>query len=247
MSKHPLDITGMLEQRGITLPPSSRKIVKTEHQNNRTQSKKQERSNKRKFMIRRESWDVLSSECREILCSRTWSDIDFNPMLDNLDDLTKLTAEWLRWAIPTYANGIKEGPIRDWLDGKFPDKEFHYVLVGEHLKHVKECRKKNKKSQGESSKSREADPVKVEATEEETVAETKETGERQIESPEKSVESKVLDSDVERKDPSKTSEIAGLEKDIKGLNDASDRLEMETSLLEETLKNLSKRDKEDNT
>lgn len=97
--------------------------------------------------IRSEYWNMLNEESRRMLTSRIWKGVDFNPMLAELDDLSKLTEKWLKWAVPTYVNGVKEGPIKDWIDGKRGDKDFHYVLVGEHLKHLKELRQKKKNSE----------------------------------------------------------------------------------------------------
>ncbi|MBF0244388.1 MAG: hypothetical protein HQL31_03850 [Planctomycetes bacterium] len=88
-----------------------------------------------KIAIRPDFWSKLNNDTRRFLTSRTWKGIDFNPFLENLDDITRLSERWLHWAVPTYVNGLKSGPIRDWIEGRNRDKDFHYILVGEHQKH----------------------------------------------------------------------------------------------------------------
>lgn len=166
MSRHPLDISEILIDKGIELNEkySQQEQVQTtqnqeveeqieekseqaeSHQAEPIQQNKPvERMNQeQEFKIQSEYWNELNTESRRMLCSRSWKHIDFNPMLAELQDLSKLSEKWLRWAIPTYANGLKEGPIRDWLDGKNRDNDFHYVLVGEHLRYFKEIRQKKK-------------------------------------------------------------------------------------------------------
>ena len=94
--------------------------------------------------IKPEFWNQLNEESRRMLTSRIWKSTDFNPLLAELDDISKLTEKWLKWAVPTYVNGLGSGPIREWLEGRREARDFHYVLVGEHLKHLKEMRSKRK-------------------------------------------------------------------------------------------------------
>lgn len=126
MSRHPLDISQILIQKGVALvedeaPVAAVSAVPREGRK----------------MIRDEFWKRLRPECRRILAGRTFQHVDFNPMLAELQDIEKMDESWLRWAIPTYMNGLSGGPIRDWLDGRNREKDFHYVLVGEHLRYLK--------------------------------------------------------------------------------------------------------------
>lgn len=159
MAPHPLDISNFLgssptENTSEKKTKEFREPAKKEHiqqaSHNKTQSNHHQRpsqSDDSTPKIEKKFWQQLNPESRKIFTSRMWKSVDFNPMLSELSDLSKLTEKWLRWAIPTYANGIKEGPIRDWLNGQRGNEDFHYVLVGEHLKHLKEIRQKKKEEQ----------------------------------------------------------------------------------------------------
>ena len=164
MAFHPLDITGILKSKGGEVPaekpkPSHRGPF---HAKKKSESPPEQLPRLEKpvpsappaqtsntpeiepVKIRPEFWNVLNEESRRMLTSRIWRGVDFNPMLGELDDLSKLTEKWLKWAVPTYVNGINEGPIKSWIEGEKTGKDFHYILVGEHLKHLKEVRQKKK-------------------------------------------------------------------------------------------------------
>lgn len=142
MGNHPLDISNLLKARGIPLQPSKNKKSRP-----KPIAKPQKVSPQKGPKIDLHLWNQLNEESKRIFSSRIWKQIDFNPMLRELDDLSKLTEKWLKWAIPTYANGIKGGPVKDWLEGKNTEQDFHYILVGEHLKYLKEQRNKKKQDQ----------------------------------------------------------------------------------------------------
>jgi hypothetical protein len=156
MAKHPLDISNFLglDPKDITKPkkqfkdkPKPKKHVPQQSFEAKQTVEPQEsnqQENEDAPRIEKQYWQQLNPESRRIFTSRMWKNVDFNPMLSELTDLSKLTEKWLRWAIPTYANGIKGGPIKDWFEGKQGDRDFHYVLVGEHLKHLKDVRQKRK-------------------------------------------------------------------------------------------------------
>jgi hypothetical protein len=174
MAPHPLDISRILHSKGVEPQPSSHKTdqespkPRYERQEKPAPRKteplfpRQDSPRRDKVMpqtpisngpalqddvgikINSEYWSLLNEESRRMLTSRIWRHVDFNPMLAELDDISKLTEKWLKWAVPTYVNGLPSGPIRDWLDGKREARDFHYVLVGEHLKHLKEMRQKRK-------------------------------------------------------------------------------------------------------
>ncbi len=158
MAPHPLDISNFLgsspaENASEKKAKEFHKPAKKEHVQQVSPQKTQahhQRPNQNVDSgpkIEKKFWQQLNPESRKIFTSRMWKSVDFNPMLSELSDLSKLTEKWLRWAIPTYANGLKEGPIKDWLDGQRGNEDFHYVLVGEHLKHLKEVRQKKKEEQ----------------------------------------------------------------------------------------------------
>ena len=159
MAKHPLDISNFLGGSAPEEPKAKKSITfKPKQQTNKPTpqasfSKRPQRSHSsepeeaQQPRIEKKYWDQLNPESRKIFTSRMWKSIDFNPMLKELTDLSKLTEKWLRWAIPTFANGMKGGPIKDWIDGQRGETDFHYVLVGEHLKHLKEIRQKKKQEQ----------------------------------------------------------------------------------------------------
>lgn len=154
MAKHPLDISNFLGESEKPEPstkgfkPSKAKSNSFKKPSNSQASPSPKPSSfGAQPRIEKKFWDQLNPESRRIFTSRMWKNIDFNPMLRELTDLSKLTEKWLRWAIPTYANGVKEGPVKDWFEGKKGDADFHYILVGEHLKHLKEVRQKKKEEQ----------------------------------------------------------------------------------------------------
>jgi len=138
MARHPLDISNF-----ITSEPKPAE-VKFE----KTSPKPVQATPEPTFVdgprIQKQYWSQLNPESRRIFTSRMWKGVDFNPMLSELSDLSKLTEKWLRWAIPTYVNGLASGPIKDWFNGTRGPQDFHYVLVGEHLKHLKEVRQNRK-------------------------------------------------------------------------------------------------------
>lgn len=155
MAKHPLDISSFLGLDPKDISKPKKKFKNKPKVQNHTDQKpenlppaqspiKSSHEGDEAPRIEKQYWQQLNPESRRIFTSRMWKHVDFNPMLSELTDLSKLTEKWLRWAIPTYANGIKEGPIKDWFDGVQGDRDFHYVLVGEHLKHLKEIRQKRK-------------------------------------------------------------------------------------------------------
>lgn len=137
MSSHPLDITGILKSRGVNVNQQKKSGGSKKGDKNQLKEKGDKGNNVR---IRPEFWNQLNEESRRMLTSRIWKGVDFNPMLAELEDLTKLTEKWLKWAVPTYVNGVDSGPIRDWIDGNRGERDFHYILVGEHLRHLKELR-----------------------------------------------------------------------------------------------------------
>jgi hypothetical protein len=170
MGGHPLDISQILLNKGIDLqkkyPPKATEQHKKKPSSDRPQQiqeevKKEEsqpvatsqNSNIEEVpatqapKIDNQYWSKLNTESRKIFSSRVWKSVDFNPMLRELEDISKLSEKWLRWAIPTYVNGLKGGPIKEWLDGTNRDKDFHYVLVGEHLRYFKEIREQKKQEQ----------------------------------------------------------------------------------------------------
>jgi hypothetical protein len=160
MGGHPLDISHILFNKGIELqekyPPQKHQKPKKvkNHQPPQASIPKQQAPTQPEPVIETETprienqyWSQLNTESRKILTSQAWKSIDFNPMLKELDDLSKLSEKWLRWGIPTYVNGRKSGPIKDWIDGKNRENDFHYVLVGEHLIYFKEVRTQKKKEQ----------------------------------------------------------------------------------------------------
>ncbi|MBF0196397.1 MAG: hypothetical protein HQL32_01740 [Planctomycetes bacterium] len=155
MSKHPLDISGFLgadqpDQKKERHAPKKKAPKKSYPSFSPYKSKAPSSPRKNEDLpvdtpkIQQEIWSQLNAESRKILSSRIWKGIDFNPMLGELNDLSKLSEKWLRWAIPTYVNGLKGGVIKDWIEGKRDDRDFHYILVGEHLRHLKEQRAKKK-------------------------------------------------------------------------------------------------------
>jgi|SaaInlStandDraft_1057018.scaffolds.fasta_scaffold41156_2 hypothetical protein len=146
MSDHPLDISGILKSS-----PNDGHAQEKEHYPDSSSASDTSQSTSR---IEGKYWSQLNQESRRMLTSRIWKGIDFNPMLAELDDLSRITEKWLKWAVPTYVNGIKEGPIKEWIHGVNREKDFHYVLVGEHLRHLKDIRDKRKVEQTSSQ-----DPV----------------------------------------------------------------------------------------
>lgn len=159
MSNHPLDISGLLNSK-----QSTGNVDKEESPPPPQSSESATDSSLREGVrIDNQYWDQLNQESRRMLTSRIWKGIDFNPMLAELVDLSRITEKWLKWAVPTYVNGVKGGPIKDWLEGINREKDFHYVLVGEHLRHLKELREKRKQEQ-------ETSPEPMTAVEETTPA-----------------------------------------------------------------------------
>lgn len=135
MSNHPLDISGLLKPKQNA---TSSKESPDSYDNGDWSAKDGG------IRIKSQYWEQLNLESRRMLTSRIWKHVDFNPMLAELDDLSRITEKWLKWAVPTYVNGIQGGPIKDWFDGVNQEKDFHYILVGEHLRHLKELREKKK-------------------------------------------------------------------------------------------------------
>ncbi len=152
MGGHPLDISQILLKKGVDLQkkyPPKNQIKKTIPVPKATVSLKEKPTPASTPKISNQYWSQLNTESRKIFSSRAWKQVDFNPMLKELQDLSKLSEKWLKWAIPTYANGLQSGPIKDWLNGKNRENDFHYVLVGEHLRYFKEVRKQKKQEQEE--------------------------------------------------------------------------------------------------
>jgi hypothetical protein len=159
MGGHPLDISHILLKKGVELqekyPPKKQKkehkkekqVPKPQPTIQQEQVKTEPKVEERVYKIEQQYWTQLNTESRKILTSQAWKNVDFNSMLKELDDLSKLSEKWLRWAIPTYVNGLKGGPIKDWLDGNSRENDFHYVLVGEHLRYFKDIREQKKKEQ----------------------------------------------------------------------------------------------------
>lgn len=148
MASHPLDIGSILRTKGVeTDPPPKAKAPKptTVVQNHPNEAREPN-----PVRIRKDLWDQLNQESRRMFTSRIWRGVDFNPMLSELEDLSKLSEKWLKWAVPTYVNGLKSGPIKAWFEGQREAKDFHYVLVGEHLQHLKRVRKNKEQGQGDS-------------------------------------------------------------------------------------------------
>lgn len=139
MSNHPLDISGLLKANTSDRSSSDKPSAQG--------SQIHPNSNDSNVRIEGKYWSQLNQESRRMLTSRIWKSVDFNPMLAELDDLSRITEKWLKWAVPTYVNGLKEGPIKEWLNGENREKDFHYVLVGEHLRHLKEIRDQKKAEQ----------------------------------------------------------------------------------------------------
>ena len=192
MAPHPLDISQLLHSKGENVDPSPQKsehrhpprqrealpsvarapakeafkpLLKPPRENPPSSLLSQQEDSSVK--IKPDFWSLLNEESRRMLTSRIWKGTDFNPLLAELDDLSKLTEKWLKWAVPTYVNGLQSGPIRDWLDGKREARDFHYVLVGEHLKHLKELRSKKTENIGAavSEATEPAQEVVLQATE----------------------------------------------------------------------------------
>lgn len=139
---HPLDISHILEKKGISInedqPSNSHKKQKS------SGIEPVQQKAHATPRIKSQYWLQLNDECRRFLTSKMWKVHDFNPMLEHLDDISLLTEKWMKWAVPTYVNGMSGGPILDWIEGRNRDKDFHYILVGEHLRFVKEKRKQRK-------------------------------------------------------------------------------------------------------
>jgi hypothetical protein len=160
MASHPLDIGKILRSNGVDVNDSKRpsKGTKPKAQQASFQPKSSQAKTSRpkppqvktaegeveQIRIRKEFWDQLNEESRRMLTSRIWRGVDFNPMLSELEDLSKLSEKWLKWAVPTYVNGLKGGPIKQWFEGVREARDFHYVLVGEHLIHLKTMRQQKK-------------------------------------------------------------------------------------------------------
>jgi hypothetical protein len=156
MGGHPLDISNFILTKGVDLQkkyPPKEHNVKSKPFTDSVIPPKENATPISQPKIAGQYWSQLNIESRKIFSSRAWKLVDFNPMLKELQDLSKLSEKWLKWAIPTYANGLNSGPIRDWLDGKNRDNDFHYVLVGEHLRYFKEVRKQKKTEQEELNSS----------------------------------------------------------------------------------------------
>ena len=173
MAKHPLDISSFIGIDPKVEAKPKETLNNKRHNTHQSQAKPQQTINpefskpkraqgnnatrqKDAPRIEKHYWQQLNPESRRIFTSRMWKEIDFNPMLSELTDLSKLTEKWLRWAIPTFANGIAGGPIKEWFDGKRGEEDFHYILVGEHLKHLKEVRQKRKK---EAKQEKSVEPI----------------------------------------------------------------------------------------
>ncbi len=116
MPNHPLDISSFVQGPN---PQSDKPKVKA-------------KDNSDRVVIHDHHWAKLPIEIRKYLTKGSFKEIDFNPLLDNLDDLSKLTPKWLNWAVPTYINGLSKGPVHDWLKGDQQERSFHDTLVFEH-------------------------------------------------------------------------------------------------------------------
>ena len=176
MSNHPLDISGILKSKPPQ-PSNEGQEALSAVSDNESANKS---SSPEETRIEGRFWSQLNQESRRMLTSRIWKGVDFNPMLAELDDLSRITEKWLKWAVPTYVNGVKAGPIKDWMEGLNRDKDFHYVLVGEHLRHLKELREKRKTDQASSPNDA---PALEEKNQETPIAPQVQTeGERQVNS-----------------------------------------------------------------
>ncbi len=133
MARHPLDISSILKARGVPLEDSTKNSGDARMGQHGAMSSHPlpERSR-----IRPEIWASLSPECRRFLTKKTWQGVDFNPFLSALEDLGRITEEWLRWAVPAYVGGLAGGPIRDWKEGRL-QQSLHELLVAEHQRFKK--------------------------------------------------------------------------------------------------------------
>ena len=167
---HPLDISHILKRNGVSLD-AGREPARAEVRHvpvAPTQPEPQAKvadsvanPHMPTMRINDWHWSQLKPECRRFLASKIWKGIDFNPMLEQLEDLSLLSESWMKWAVPTYVNGLASGPIRDWLDGRNREKGFHYVLVGEHLKYMK-GKRQELKSLKQGDKARESHRLAIE-------------------------------------------------------------------------------------
>lgn len=157
MSRHPLDISAILQAKGIELEkPEEVKNARSGRDMRRGPTPRHEAQApeprpQRAYRIREEFWAKLTPGCQRMLTSRAFIDVDFNPLLAELSDLSRVDEAWLRWAIPTYVNGLRGGPIRDWMEGARRERDLHYVLVGEHLRYQRDKRQTERRTKRSSA------------------------------------------------------------------------------------------------
>jgi hypothetical protein len=179
MASHPLDIGNLLRSKGFETHPSPKVSPKTTQTASTEPNSSTQADEPTQVRIRKELWDQLNQESRRMFTSRIWRGVDFNPMLSELEDLSKLSEKWLKWAVPTYVNGLKSGPIKAWFEGQREARDFHYVLVGEHLQHLKRVRKKKEDPNQSTPSEHHSTELEVETTpEEKPTANTPETAEQ---------------------------------------------------------------------